>query len=432
MVIASIVVIILLSNFNFLQNKQLMANDSIHRLLMLQKLDSISDGIQSDFNTSLQYADFFDVIISKDSQMTEATIDDYARLILEQNKNIESVQLAPDGIVSIIYPLEGNEAALGHDLLDDPARKDFVQKAITTKKAVTQGPVKAKQGGYLVFNRKAIFINENGEDKFWGLSIISIDFNQLIDKYKQTLKSDGYLLALKAEQTDGQDNFLWGDSEIFEKGAITKKIVLPDNEWEIAIYPEAGWIQKNDDFQSIYILYYLITLLVFVLIYRYVNIYQEKLEAAKRDFLTGTFNKSAFEAFTYKQFLKKGYRHGIILMDLNDFKQINDQFGHPFGDTVLIEVANRIQKIMRNTDRVSRFGGDEYIIFINRIKDEETVKQVMSRIVQTISKPMMIDDLQLNISISAGYAIYPDEGKTFEELYSIADQNMYKNKNTFK
>lgn len=187
-IIATAVTAILVCNFLIIQKEQNSAIDNNNKLIALEKLTSVSDEIQSDFNMSLHYADFFDIIISKYPAMEKQTIQDYAKLILEQNSNIISVQLAPEGIVSMIYPLEGNEAAIGHNLLTDPQRKVFAQEAIEKRIAVTQGPVKAKQGGYLIFNRKAIFITENEEEKFWGFSIIAVSFSELISKYEQYQK----------------------------------------------------------------------------------------------------------------------------------------------------------------------------------------------------------------------------------------------------
>lgn len=416
---------VLVCIFCVIRKEQVTARDNANRLFALQKLVAVSDSIQTELNESLQYADFFDVIISKDTEISKNTIYDYAKLILQQNKNIDSIQLAPKGIVSMIYPLKGNEAAIGHDLLKDTERKEYVEKAIEKRASVTQGPVKAKQGGYLVFNRKAIFVTENGKEQFWGLSIIAMNFDKLMEKYQKNLKNEKYLFALRANKGDKEQEILWGDYEIFNENAVVKTILLPDNEWEMAIYPKNGWSSNSKSLRNLNNFFYAVALLAFLLIYLCANFYQDKIEETKKEVLTGTLNKSALKAFVRKKLSQKDKKHGMILLDLNNFKDINDKFGHPVGDAVLIEVSKRISAMLRKTDRVSRFGGDEYIIFLSNIKNEDIVKQILQRTIEHVALPMVIDGLELKICISAGYAIYPDDGKTFDELYKIADEKMY-------
>lgn len=429
---AMLSVVIILHIFVAIRNGQITARNNSRRLLVSQKLGSIGDKIENEVNTSLQYADFFEVIVSKDPDMTKETINDYAKLILEQNKNIDSVQLAPNGVVSMIYPLEGNEAAIGHNLLTDPKRKSYAEEAIEKKVSVTQGPVKAKQGGCLVFNRRAIFVTQNGKEKFWGFSIISMNFSKLIEKYGKDLQNEDYLFALRTNKENVDGKNLWGNYEIFSKDAIVKNIEVPNNQWQIAIYPKGGWTQKSPSLQRMNNFFYIISFVVFSLVYWCVNFYQEKIEEAKKEVLTGTLNKKAFKAFVQKKISKKNRKHGIILIDLNNFKEINDKLGHPIGDAVLIEVSKRINQVLRKKDRLSRFGGDEYIIFISDIENDDNIKQVMNRIVEKVALPMVIDNFKLKIGISTGNAVYSNHGGTFEELYKIADKNMYENKRNTK
>lgn len=428
---AFIVSSIILYVFFVIQKEQLIANNNSNRLLALQKLTSVDDDIQTEVNESLQYADFFDVIISKDPDITKQIVNEYAKLILKQNKNIDNIQLAPNGIVSMIYPLKGNEAAIGHNLLTDPNRKKYSEEAIKKRIPVTQGPVKAIQGGYLVFNRKAIFIAQNGKEKFWGFSTVSINFTKLIKKYRDKLKSENYLFALKSNSYDKQVS-LWGDYEIFNKDSIVKTIELPDNEWHVSIYPKNGWTQENKSSKNLKYFSYIIALLSFFLIYWCSNFYQEKIEEAKKEVLTGTLNKRAFKSFVEKQLFKKNQMHGLILIDLNNFKEINDKLGHPIGDAVLIELSKRINEILHDTDRLSRFGGDEYLIFIGNIKSDAAVKGIMDNIVKHVALPMVIGSTQLKIGISAGYSIYLKDGENFDELYAAADKKMYENKKSNK
>ncbi|WP_234122963.1 diguanylate cyclase domain-containing protein [Clostridium hydrogenum] len=429
---AIIVSSILLYIFFVIQKEQFIASNNSNRLLALEKLTSVNEEIQTEVNESLQYANFFDVIISKNPDITKQIINDYAKLILKQNPNIDNVQLAPNGVVSMIYPLKGNETAIGHNLLTDPNRRKYSEEAIKKRIAVTQGPVKAIQGGYLVFNRKAIFITENGKERFWGFSTVAINFTKLMKKYNDKLKKQNYLFALKSNSEDKKQASFWGDYSIFKKDSIVKTIELPDNEWQMAIYPKDGWNEKNKSSTSLRYFFYIVTLLTFFLIYWSSNFYQEKIEEAKIEVLTGTLNKRAFKAFVHKKLLKKNQMHGIILIDLNNFKEINDKLGHPIGDAVLIKVSKRINEVLQKKDKLSRFGGDEYLIFLGNIKNVDDVKKILDNIVKHVALPMVIGDIQLKIGISAGYSIYSKDGETFNELYEVSDKRMYENKKNNK
>lgn len=410
-----------------IQKEQAIAVNNLNRLFAFQKLASITDDIQSEFNRCIQFADFFDIIISRNPEITKEEIKEYAELIINQNKNIASVQLAKDAILWMIYPLEGNEKAIGHNLLIDPERKEYIERAIKYRISVTQGPIKARQGGNLVFNRKAIFINQDDEEKFWGLSIIAMDFDKLIGQYQEKLENENYLFAFRSTSDEGE--FLAGDYWIFNEDAVIKPIALPDREWEIALFPKNNWGQDMLGLNNLNGLYSVVAAILFLLTYWSVGLFQEKIELSEKETLTQTMNKNAFEHFVKRKLSRKNQRHALIIIDLDNFKEINDTLGHPVGDIVLVEVSKRISSILRGSDRLSRIGGDEYMIFIDNIQDDEIIEQILSRMEKRVALPMVIDDFELKICLSYGYTIFPDHGTSFEELYKLADKRMYEHKN---
>ncbi|WP_169337728.1 diguanylate cyclase domain-containing protein [Proteocatella sphenisci] len=430
--VATIVVFALIWNFSVLNGEQIDSLSRKNRLLAMQELTFFSDRIQMKLNTNIQYADFFAVLLSRNPDLSKEELKEYADLFLEENGVIKNVAFAPDGIVETVFPLEGNEAALGHDLFNDVKRSSFVKDALENRKSVTQGPVEAMQGGHMVFNRKAVFINDNGTEKFWGLTVITIDFEELVSEIEITSKKDGYLIALRAPKTDGTNDFLWGSTQIFENKYISKMINLPDQQWELAIYPEKGWTYGADTLTRVNWLFIALIVGAFYTVYRHAQNYQDNVMTSRKDPLTGTLNKTAFRAFAKKQLSHKEKKHGICVMDFNGFKMINDTYGHPVGDKVLIEIAQRIQSVLREADRVSRFGGDEYIVFLSDIEGENDIKSILERISDVISEPLVYDDIKINISIAWGYALSPDDSNAYEELYETADRRMYENKSRLK
>ncbi|MES9964028.1 MAG: diguanylate cyclase [Candidatus Sedimenticola sp. 20ELBAFRAG] len=119
---------------------------------------------------------------------------------------------------------------------------------------------------------------------------------------------------------------------------------------------------------------------------------------------------------------------GLLFMDLDRFKPINDQYGHHVGDLLLVSCVDRIQDTLRNSDTLARIGGDEFVVLLPEINGAEDAKLVSENIVKEVNKPFDIDGKKLSLGISIGYAIYPEDGSDRSWLLNLADQRMYEEK----
>ncbi|MCW8866558.1 MAG: EAL domain-containing protein, partial [Colwellia sp.] len=118
----------------------------------------------------------------------------------------------------------------------------------------------------------------------------------------------------------------------------------------------------------------------------------------------------------------------VLFLDLDDFKMINDTFGHEIGDNLLIEVANRLNKIVRKEDTVGRLGGDEFIILLRGLNEDHNALTIAEHLLKSFKESFKIDGRELMITLSIGIAIYPDNGKSACDLLRNADTAMYKAK----
>jgi diguanylate cyclase (GGDEF)-like protein/PAS domain S-box-containing protein len=118
---------------------------------------------------------------------------------------------------------------------------------------------------------------------------------------------------------------------------------------------------------------------------------------------------------------------GIVFLDLDGFKQVNDSFGHDVGDALLQEVSSRIKKSVREGDTVARYGGDEFVILCPNITRKRTA-EIMQRILEAVRSPYVIKGNQICVSASIGIAIYPEHGREREQLINYADVAMYQAK----
>jgi len=146
---------------------------------------------------------------------------------------------------------------------------------------------------------------------------------------------------------------------------------------------------------------------------------------AIKDPLTGVYNRKFF-CENGKKLLNIAKREDrkllIIFIDLDNFKIINDMYGHAMGDEVLKSIAQILQEGFRSSDIISRLGGDEFVIAILLENEESEIIKIVERTRKTVEKKFE------KISFSYGYSVFPEDGDTMELLIRVADERMYENK----
>ena len=154
---------------------------------------------------------------------------------------------------------------------------------------------------------------------------------------------------------------------------------------------------------------------------------QKRIEQlAYYDTLTGLPNRlllSQRAAFALRVAERKGCECGVFFIDLDRFKNINDSMGHTIGDRVLVEVAQRLQACLRDTDTLCRLGSDEFVIFMQEI-NARGAEALAQRILATMVDAFQIDDMPFSVGCSIGVALYPEDGKTLDNLIKCADTAM--------
>jgi diguanylate cyclase (GGDEF)-like protein len=155
--------------------------------------------------------------------------------------------------------------------------------------------------------------------------------------------------------------------------------------------------------------------------------YDQLTYSAYKDPLTGMYNRRLVRRlFPKLQHLtdRRGGKLALFLIDVDNFKLINDTYGHLTGDQVLVHVGRKLQESVRSSDYVIRWGGDEFLVIVPFTNDS-VMREIQERLVQNVtSNPPE----SAPVAISAGYAVYPDEGSQFTELLSVADHKMYTSK----
>lgn len=152
---------------------------------------------------------------------------------------------------------------------------------------------------------------------------------------------------------------------------------------------------------------------------------------ANYDSLTGVLNRRLIRSLVEREIRevrRSLHQSALMLLDLDDFKEINDTIGHNIGDQLLAQVAERLQEVIRESDVVGRLGGDEFVVLVSAIRDESDLVMIASKIQDALAEQFVIEDQSLFVGSSIGITLLPDDGETVDELFINADQAMYASK----
>lgn len=158
---------------------------------------------------------------------------------------------------------------------------------------------------------------------------------------------------------------------------------------------------------------------------------EQLLYLSEHDHLTNIMNRRAFDNKLDSAILNAARTQcklALFFIDLDKFKEINDSYGHDAGDVILVEVAKRLTRTVRETDFVGRIGGDEFIVCLDHLHDFKVVPAKAKQLIDSINEPIIFNDHTLNIGASIGVSYYPDQTQSKDNLLSVADEAMYRAK----
>jgi len=152
---------------------------------------------------------------------------------------------------------------------------------------------------------------------------------------------------------------------------------------------------------------------------------------ARQDGLTGVANRVAFDellARILESRERTGVKLALLMLDLDHFKPVNDSYGHPAGDALLVQVAQRLSATVRDRDTVARLGGDEFAVIQQSIRDSDDAERLAARIVEELADPFQVEDSEIRIGASVGIALCPEHGTDLAALRKKADTALYRAK----
>lgn len=366
--------------------------------------------------------------------------DKWGKRLTTIGSGVSSVQLAPDGIVSHIYPLKGNEGAIGHNLLKDKHRDDGALLAIQSRQLTFVGPLRLIQNGkYAVIARKPVFRKEHGVETFWGFTIALLLVDNVLPARVCQLDQQGLYIKLEGYNPDSESaSVLFASEKWHEGNDVAMRIEVPNGEWILHL--------GHDPIDNKYYMLSRIVTIFFSIFFSAYVFVQQCLMSAKqdeisylnkrlttlslKDELTGVGNRRAGMMALEKRVQESQAANkalSVLMLDLDLFKQVNDKYGHPAGDSLLRHSARCLKKAVPLCDTVFRIGGDEFIMHFPEMTLHEC-EDVAGRIVEFVKNmPCEYDGEELPMSFSIGIAEFrPDE--SIESLLRRVDEKLYEAK----
>jgi diguanylate cyclase (GGDEF)-like protein len=210
---------------------------------VLAKVNLIRAKLEGNINSNVQLARGMVATIVTEPYMGQQRFAELASNLFANNSELRNIAAAPDLIVSLMYPIKGNEKAIGLDYLKSETQRASVIRARDTRQLVLAGPVKLLQGGTAFIGRFPVFVKgAGGSERFWGIVAAVIDVDKLYRDSGLLDRNLGIDIAINGQDATGAEGAsFYGDPNVFEKNPVMVDVALPSGSWRIAAAPKGGW-----------------------------------------------------------------------------------------------------------------------------------------------------------------------------------------------
>ena len=340
---------------------------------------------------------------------------------------IESIQLAPDGNVTDIYPSEGTEASK-INLLQDKDCSKISCYARDNHVIITQGPFDLKQDGCGIAVRNPVYLkDENNQEYFWGFTIVILRVPDIFSDAISALSDFGYEYRLSKTDAPWNDTYkvvYQSDDQLTP--TVSYGFTIGEENWTLEVAPESGWrdlrllVIVGGMFTTVVLLFSGLTR-VWLVSKENKNKFQI---LAHTDSLTDIYNRYGFDELAERMITKNPKTHFVAaLLDIDDFKFINDIYGHVYGDRALKSLTDSMKAFFPKNTLLGRNGGDEFCILL----PDHTYKEAGELLLQftKLPKTFSCKGKEYPFFISLGYAEYPTFASSRSQLMRCADAALY-------
>ena len=242
-------------------------NDERHALAVRaqvqDRLVTLRDRLGGELQADLQLVRGLVSVINLEPGIDQARFEQAVRPLLAQRTHLRNVGGAPDMVIRLMVPLQGNEQALGLDYRRTPGQAEAAERARTTRQVVLAGPLPLTQGGVGLIARLPVFIGEGEGERFWGLVSAVIDSERLFRSVGLLDEAMPIELAIRGADARGAAGPVFlGRAELFDRQPVLTEVVLPQGAWQLAATPRGGWPRHADNLWTLRIGYAVLALLM--------------------------------------------------------------------------------------------------------------------------------------------------------------------------
>ncbi len=367
-------------------------------------------------------------LVVRNNSMQASEMQDILAVLHRSNRHVRSFGVAVGYRVLYVYPVQGNERAIGLYYPDQPAQWPVIQKIAQSGLAGLAGPLDLVQGGRGLIYRMPLML----QGRYWGLLSTVIDSDSLLQAVQAESQDDRFEFAIRGRDAQGLGGGpVWGSMALFEQpDVMVQEMDVPGGRWAIGVRSQVlddssrlRWLIRASSVAA--------GLLVATMLYVLIRNRSLMAHRAMYDDLTRLPNRRLFEDRALMAFSRQQRQPeqlcALLFLDLDDFKHVNDQHGHKAGDAVLMAVANRALAAVRQNDTVARWGGDELIVLLEQVS-RDMLETISQRLRNSIQEPIEFEGCSLQVGVSIGVAIYPEDGADLDQLLHAADGHMYSDK----
>lgn len=403
---------------------------SVTRTQAQDELQRLREQLDRELQSVLSVPETLAAFVAAEGGIDEDVFVAVVSRLAEANGSIRNVALAPNNVITTVYPRQGNEAAIGLRYLEHPTQAEAVRRAINARRTVVAGPIKLVQGGNGIVSRTPVFLSKREGTPYWGIVALAVNADSIFARVGFDTSASGIDLAARGVDASGaQGPVFAGRAGVFDRDPILLQYPLPGGgSWQLGAAAAVGWGQSNTQTAAIIVVAAMLGLAIGYLTHRLVASQQQIQKLAVRDALTGLPNRRLCDD-RLKQALMVAQRHGrigaLIVLDLDRLKSINEKFGRRAGDDVITRVASRVADQVRTIGSVARVGGNRFAVVLPELSAARDAVAVMQQIRQTISEPIALSGkTSVRVTASAGVALFGEEPVEVGALFDGADKAM--------
>lgn len=402
-------------------------------------------------------------LIEVTGDLTEEAYILYAKEIYRSSNNIvKDVVLVEDTTIRYVYPEAYKKDVIGVDIATIEAQRAVALYTKETGKSIFIGPVDLIEGGEGIIVRVPIKV----ADAYYGQLSIAFDYEAFLENSGlRAIAKENHVSLSGIDPVSGASFIIWQNrGGTLDKG-VHQSLNMEGIRWTVSAFPMSGWQGASPLYFLMLIIGFIISFAVAVVYHRQLSLenallrsndhLKESVEAlelnkqdleyhlaqirdkesyiaylAEHDLLTELWNRRKFMD-TIKALLAKEAVGRIVLLDLDNFKNINDTYGHIYGDGILKRSATALVESIGDKGTAYRFGGDEFLLHFPGEITEAVVIDHLKTIAAALAR-QKVQNIQNHITMSAGVVSYPKDGRNVEALLIKADVAMYKAKSIGK